>query len=377
VGKTTIEWTQGEDGTPGYSWNPIRARHKVTGKVGHHCEMPSAGCLRCYAQSINRRLGTGLPYKPSSLDQVEPFLDEKVLRAPLHWRKPRKIFVESMSDLFGHWVPDEWIDKVFAIMAMCQEHTFQCLTKRAERARGYLLCVQDDDKDLQRFANVAADLAGSPCAPGIFDDIEWPFRNVWLGVSTEDQKTANERIPFLLRTPAAVRFISAEPLLGPIDFNALSDGPENLNALTGLRENPFGDVVTRRYAEKLDLVIVGGESGQSARPCDFDWIGSIIQQCKRADVAVFVKQVGSNPVWTTTGDKGESFGDHFQVPATKYHPTTWGPIEDPKGGKMEEWPADLRVREFPKTAVAKVQHTCRGTGGLRFVEKARLGEKKS
>src|SRR6188768_21461 len=123
---TKIQWT-------GSTWSPIRARNRKTGKVGWHCVKHSPGCKSCYSEAMNRRLGNGIDYTPAGLDEVEYFLDEKMLTQPLRWGKPRMIFVESMSDLFGDWVPDEWIDRVFAVMALAGKHTFQVLTKRAER----------------------------------------------------------------------------------------------------------------------------------------------------------------------------------------------------------------------------------------------------
>ena len=120
--KTSIEWTRGRDGSPGATWNPVRAR-TANGTIGWHCEIVTPGCERCYAQAINKRLGTGLQYLRNR-ERVETFLDEKMLLAPLRWRKPRMIFVGSMTDLFGDWVTDEMLDRVFAVMALCPQHTF-------------------------------------------------------------------------------------------------------------------------------------------------------------------------------------------------------------------------------------------------------------
>ena len=164
-----IEWTDS-------TWNPIRARNLATGKVGWHCEHMSEACRFCYAEGINRRLGTGLDFKPGHRADIEIFLDEQMLLAPLRWKKPRRIFVNSMTDTFAEFVKDEWLDRMFAVMVLCPQHTFQVLTKRPERMRSYVIHLA---------------VGG------------WPLKNIWLGVSAEDQATADERIPLLLQTPAA------------------------------------------------------------------------------------------------------------------------------------------------------------------------------
>src|SRR3989304_1101540 len=142
---------------------------------------------------------------------------EDALNLPLRWKKPRRIFVNSMSDLFHEKVPDEWIDRIFAVMALAPQHTFQVLTKRPERMRAYLEQVSDE-RDMQRWARWA-DIAKSPCAAGIFDELDWPIANAHPGVSVEDQPTADARIPLLLQTPAVVRFVSYEPMLAAVDFS--------------------------------------------------------------------------------------------------------------------------------------------------------------
>lgn len=137
MGDTKIEWSQ-------KSWSPIRARNRVTGDVGWFCEHMSSGCDNCYAETmnVNTYFGNGLPYKASSLPQLELFLDEKMLEQPLHWRAAKKVFVCSMTDLFGRFVPDEWIDQIFAVMALAPQHTFQVLTKRPERMLVYMKNLQ-------------------------------------------------------------------------------------------------------------------------------------------------------------------------------------------------------------------------------------------
>src|SRR6185437_6160437 len=186
---SSIEWTN-------HTWNPIRARNLKTGKSGWHCEHSTTGCEFCYAEGFNKRLGTGLPFKPGHRKDVELFLDEDMLTLPLRWKKPRRIFVCSMTDVFADFVPDEWIDKMLAVMALCPHHTFQVLTKRAERMRSHL--------DKNRPFSVARACLDVFMPTGLkfpedwpvasIGDIDypddltmkrWPLPNVWLGVSCE------------------------------------------------------------------------------------------------------------------------------------------------------------------------------------------------
>jgi protein gp37 len=186
-----------------------------------------------------------------------------------------------MSDLFGEFVPDEFIDRIFAVMALCPQHTFQVLTKRAERMRDYLGGKGLAQERRDHIAIEAMDLRDTLSERhGLlrFTDEQcciqpdrWPLPNVWLGVSVEDQRRADERIPLLLGTPAAVRWISAEPLLGPLPILYTSWG-----------------------GKRLDWVVIGGESGPQARPFNIEWARSIIAQCKAADVPCFVKQMGAS-----------------------------------------------------------------------------------
>jgi protein gp37 len=298
-----IEWTDA-------TWNI------VTG-----CSVVSPGCTNCYAMKL---AGTRLKHHPSraglTIDtKAGPVWNGEVkfnaewLLQPLRWRRPRKIFVCAHGDLFHEKVTDAQLDQVFAVMVLCPQHTFQVLTKRPERMRKYFeaqgrwrddsgqsrereCLISDAVNRLQEAwrkgpmgplwdASFRESRLGS-CQPGL------PLPNVWLGTSCEDQARADERIAHLLETPAAVRFVSCEPLLGPIDFNALCDGAENLNALTGLRENPFGAIVTRRIGTRLDWVIVGGESGPGARPMHPDAASSLRDQCAAAGVPFFFKQWG-------------------------------------------------------------------------------------
>ena len=299
---TAIEWTDA-------TWNP------VTG-----CSVVSPGCTTCYAMKL---AGTRLKHTPSRAGltvnskagpvwngQVQ--LNEQWLDQPLRWKRPRRIFVCAHGDLFAENVPDEWIDKVFAVMALAPQHTFQVLTKRAARMRDYVSGVRSSIPFLGRMPleRIHIEAAGHMEGDGGFMDvlkrhgnvyslycsIPWPLPNVWLGVSAEDQQRADERVPDLLETPAAIRFVSAEPLLGPIDFNAmrLHDNIriDALHAYTARRiggdhwENNPSDV------PRLNWIIVGGESGKDARPMHPAWARSIRDQCAAAGVPFFFKQWG-------------------------------------------------------------------------------------
>jgi protein gp37 len=216
---------------------------------------------------------------------------DKHLEDPLRWQKPRRIFVNSMSDLFHENVPDEWIDRIFAVMALSPKHTFQILTKRAERMRDYLNTpgrdakiwwaarpfTQSRGKDIYDVLPVPGPGKG-PEGIGIK---AWPLPNVWLGVSAEDQAAANTRLPFLLDTRAAVRFISAEPLLGPIDLGEAA-APDTqgraANQDMGIRV--------------LHWVIVGGESGANFRPMQKEWAEKLRDQCATStpQTSFFFKQ---------------------------------------------------------------------------------------
>jgi protein gp37 len=212
------------------------------------------------------------------------------LQEPLHWRKPRRIFVCSMSDLFHENLPDKDIGKIFGVMAEAYKHTFLILTKRPKRLLEWSRAV----------AYYPQGNRSQRPLPG------WP-PNVWLGVSCENQETADERIPLLLQTPAAKRFVSLEPLLGSLNILPYID-PEPCDHIRLSCEEIGCCGMT-----KLDWVIVGGESRPNARPCEINWIRSIVQQCKVAKVPVFVKQ-----------------------------------DSDLRPGKQGRIPNDLWLKEFPK-----------------------------
>lgn len=367
---TKIEWTD-------ETWNPIRARGD--GKVGWHCEKVSPGCANCYAERLNGWVGNGLTYTRGNRGPVELFLDEKMLAAPLRWRKPRRVFVCSMTDLFADFVPERWIDRIFAVMALAPQHEFQVLTKRARRERGYVTRLDDLHKSLPggdgafRYLLRAYDEATAFRRPGGSLNPSyppWPLPNVWLGVSAEDQKRLDERAPDLLATPAAVRFVSAEPLLGPLDFSKWGHaglecsacpwrGTEDTSAGREYTEDgeDWFDVcpecgsetahvpLDEQLGEGLRWIIVGGESGPGARPMDIAWARCIVRQCREAEVAAFVKQLGSCIQGDFTYFPKAGPPGLGALPMT---PNMRGcRLQHPKGGDPSEWPEDLRVREFP------------------------------
>jgi len=358
--KTKIEWTD-------FNWNFIRG-----------CLRVSEGCRNCYAEAqAIRGSNPGGPYHNIVRSTAggprwtgELSFHEDILLKPLGWTKPRKIFVNSMSDLFYEKVTDEMIDKAFAVMALTPRHVYQVLTKRQQRMRDYM-------NDPESRVRIADEMIRITCGGKwektwrawtdfLSDDEErpmhvevWPLPHVWLGVSVEDQKTADERIPLLLGTPAAVRWISAEPLLGPIRLDGglrrRGETPPNVKALISQRDrrNHLKIGATHYLGEPvgLDWGVIGGESGPRSRPCDIENIRSLIAQFKAAGVPVFVKQLGANPLL-----------HEFQTAAEVLFPDgvpegviCGGTVErretievrDRKGGDINEWPADLRVREYP------------------------------
>lgn len=301
---TPIEWTDA-------TWNV------VTG-----CSVVSPGCTNCYAMKL---AGTRLRDHPSRQgltadSKAGPVWNGQVrfngqwLDQPLRWTKPRKIFVAAHGDLFHDGVSDDWLDQIFAVMALCPQHVFQVLTKRPERMRAYLTqaCGRIADRIIaMRRAGGDRDMVLVPLAHVAPGSPWWPLPNVWLGVSVEDQARADERIPVLLDTPAAVRWISAEPLLGPVDLQNLAfpktcdcDGhAPTFNALTatvycdGCCEGP-----EPMNVGCLDWVVVGGESGPGARPMHPDWARALRDQCAGAEVPFLFKQWGD---WTP-GENAQS-----------------------------------------------------------------------
>lgn len=321
--KSQIEWTEA-------TWNPIAG-----------CSVVSPGCTNCYAmRRVAPRLSAN-PATPHYAGTVQPskagpvwtgkigIAADSVLLKPLSWRRPRMIFVNSTSDLFHESVPDEVIDRIFAVMALCPQHTFQVLTKRAKRMRQYL---GGRDKRSRPRCDVVEIVGMNMLMDGTVAQaraVTWPLPNVWLGVSVEDQTRADERIPELLATPAAVRFISAEPLLGPIDLTRIDVGAW-LNGYSGrtTTENdpemkwpllsPFKHWPSGYEAPGLDWVIVGGESGDCARPMHPDWARSLRDQCAAAGVSFFFKQWGE---WAPGESAG--FGQVRTEKGAWYFDGTW------------------------------------------------------
>ncbi len=279
---TTIEWAD-------ETWNP------TTG-----CDRVSPGCDRCYALTMAKRLkGMGAAKYQNDGDPATSgpgFAATEhpdTLTVPLAWRKPRRVFVNSMSDLFHDRISDEFIARVFAVMAATPQHTYQILTKRHARMRSLL---SSDDFREQIF--LASNLPHGDVLEG-----GWPLPNVWVGVSVEDQRWADIRVPALLDTPAAVRFLSCEPLLGPVDlFGPLVDGHHRPRLTYWLHGRPGWGAeettptgLTMRpltTGPRIDWVIVGGESGHGARPMHPAWARQIRDQCTAAEVPFLFKQWG-------------------------------------------------------------------------------------
>ena len=300
---SNIEWTD-------QTWNPI---------VG--CSVVSPGCTNGYAMRMaGTRLKNNANYRGLTRDSKagpvwtgEVRLLEERLAQPLKWRKPRRVFVNSMSDLFHEDVADDWIDRVFAVMALAPQHVFQVLTKRPERMREYMAGIDDNDggriegmRDALIEGNaqkIYADRTGED--PSMWLAVNLPLPNVWLGTSVEDQARADQRIPALLETPAAIRFLSCEPLLGEVDLSRvglwLCKHWKNKDSLPHAPWCP--DDASKWWWKpqalrgpgqiKLDWVICGGESGPGARDMDPAWARSLRDQCASAGTAYFMKQMTS------------------------------------------------------------------------------------
>ncbi len=367
-GKTGISWT-------GSTWNPLRGCSKV-----------SAGCTFCYAERMAARFGhpgeaydgtiayTAVSSSGNATGKTSAGLGDiaasmrghwngqiklvpEALKIPLQWQRPRKIFVNSMSDLFHESVPDEYIAAVFGVMASAHWHTFQVLTKRPERMVRWFA-----DHDLAAAKRHRS--AATACLEAAYDrhhilvdddhHRDWPLPNVHLGVSVEGQHVANERIPLLLQTPAAVRFISAEPLLGAVDIATWLSRRECACDARG-DVSPFRPCTEPvACGQRLDWVIVGGESGPRARPCDVAWIEGVVQQCAAANVPAFVKQLGQVPVvaderWRHRREN-EGWCGHLLNHSNRNRvregtvPLKFASL---KGDTIEEWPKHLQVQQFP------------------------------
>ena len=303
MGKSKIEWTD-------KTWNPIRAENLETGGIGHFCEHVSEGCRNCYAEAMQVRFRNKIRFARQDRDKVDIFLDHDELQEARRWQKPSLVFVCSMTDLFGDWVEDEWLEAIFAVMGACPKHFFQILTKREDRMH-----------DFMRSPEARQAYNATRLAPDV-----WPPPNVCLGVSVEDQKTADSRIPVLLSTPAAFRNVSYEPALGPVDFTPwlfiythedaaliTAEGPDD-----EVLELPFHDPATTAPEDiawpRLDQVIAGGESdrpGQEARMPNPAWFRAVRDQCIPAGVPFFLKQWGAwAPMDQIGASRLERVGDH-------------------------------------------------------------------
>ncbi len=326
---SAIEWCDA-------TWNPTAG-----------CSACSPGCANCYAVPQTYRLErmgqakyTGLTVLGSNGRRRfngEVRTVPEALKIPIHWRKPRRIFVNSMSDLFHENCSFEFIDEVFAVMALTPQHTYQVLTKRPNRMANYTIS-RAGAAGRWMIESAMIDLRGDT-ARGMLSPKHrspaWPLPNVWLGTSVEDQPRANERIPRLLRCPAVVRFLSCEPLLGPLDLTPWLE--------CGCAADPPW------LANADGWVIVGGESGSHARPCEVAWIRSIVEQCRAAGVPCFVKQLGAAYSDAVNGVAGRSLCVDRDVASLVSRR-----LKHPKGGDPAEWPEALRVRDWPQQAEARV-----------------------
>lgn len=280
--QTSIEWLRGVDGKEGMSWNALRAVRKSGGRpdvTANHCETVNEACRFCYANVLNARLG-GLPFKPGHRKDYNFVVSEKILVEPLRKRKPTKIFVESMSDAFGDWWPREFIVKLYAVMALTPHHTYINLSKRPERRRRFLADPNLRD-DIAKEMWALTDRRTDHIPGGL------PLQNVIEGVSVSCQSEADEFVPILLRTNAALRAVSAEPLLGAINFACRCGSTSDVHHIAC-------DATTRPPLVAIDWIITGGESGGGARPLDPAWVRDIRDQCAHAGTEFHFKQWGAH-----------------------------------------------------------------------------------
>jgi protein gp37 len=277
MGETSrIEWTEA-------SWTVVTGCHKA-----------GSGCRFCYSEREWARLSAN----PATLYYGRAFGDVRFhptkLREPWRWRRPRRVFVSSMGDVFHPSVRDEEITAVFAVMAACRHHHFQVLTKRAERMQAWL-------SELTALPSPIAVLAASLEAFGLGDlvpalkNAEWPLPHVMAGVSVDDQDSTDARIPLLLKTPATRRFVSVEPLLAPLSLSCVhASSHVLLDALCGcgVDRRAITQSIPNIGCHRLDWVIVGGESGPQARPLHPDWVRRLREECAASEVPFFFKQWG-------------------------------------------------------------------------------------
>jgi protein gp37 len=320
---TKIEWCD-------HTFNPWRGCVKV-----------SPGCAHCYAETLAKRnpklLGEWGP------DSVRAIGSESYWRQPVIWNaaaekagERRRVFCASLADVFEDR-PELWEQRVrlSKLIQATPWLDWLLLTKRPE--------------------NFKRMLWWTPSSDGLYEgEPAWP--NVWLGVSVENQALAEKRIPLLLAAPAAVRFVSYEPALNAVEFierfagggyRNLLDGQFYNIPVNGVNGHPDFTVKTEEPSfGKIDWLIVGGESGPNARPCNVEWIRSTVKQCRAAGVACFVKQLGSKPIGLNRDCDACSMG--ISVPKSSHGLDCSGPLKDKKGGDITEFPSDLRIREFPK-----------------------------
>lgn len=294
-----IEWTD-------ETWNPV---------VG--CDLVSPGCTNCYAMKMAGRLEAMADAEMAKTGAAGPLAryqgttrktkvgpvwtglinaaPDDVIAAPLRWRKPRKVFVNSMSDLFAPGVPRDLVDRVWAVMAASPQHTYQILTKRPAEMRAYVKDILSDGMIRLLHTWVDHPTGRRPLIDLVdVDHIAAPLPNVWLFVSAEDQERLDERVPILLDTPAAVRGLSAEPLLGPLSFYGTSeDGKHCHDYLTGMTGFMCPDGPDFDHGAGLDLVIVGGENALKARQMYLAWVRRIRDRCAEARKPFFFKQWGT------------------------------------------------------------------------------------
>lgn len=349
MGKTSIEWTD-------ESWPVVNGCRRISPGCGGAAKVGG-----CYAERLaSTRLSKTKKYGGLAVFQTgrgpqwtgETRLWEPELDMPLRLKTPSRIFVADMGDLFYEGVADEVIDRVMAVMLLAPRHTFQVLTKRAKRMREYLTSPSLYERVLDA-AREFRDRRPELTQVGISNPTTMPAPWIWFGVSVENQKYADERIPHLLAVPAAVRFVSYEPALGPIDFTDVAVVGDSLSPEcwgdcacdsvfghdSGCRRNGGDGSLTR----KINWIIVGGESGPGARPFDVDWGRSVLKQCRGTRTAAFFKQFGARAFDSRL---------EVQVDAHTMRATTGNflSLKHRKGADMSEWDESLRVREFPEVS---------------------------
>lgn len=320
---SSIEWTEA-------TWNP------TTG-----CDRVSPGCDNCYALTLAKRLkgmGSRKYQRDGDPRTSGPgfglSVHSDVLGQPMRWREPRRIFVNSMSDLFHDEVPERFIADVFAVMSIADHHTYQVLTKRHARMRSLLNSVP-----FWTAVNIARNVRGFPALPWVAAGELEPLPSVWLGVSVENQQWADIRIPALLETPAAVRWISAEPLLGAVDLWQAIRGTRY--ACHACEFGNRGDCNTHRV-ERLNWVVAGGESGPGARPMHPDWARGLRDQCTSASVPFFFKQWGS---WEPLAPVGARPGDSLVADD--------GAVHVIPADRFDSFPQEFRWRSYAMRRVSK------------------------